>query len=328
MSSSNAIFIIKDEALIQTLRRDSNGQVDLTNVKNVEIFSLDHPRYTGTSAKYMYINGRILEVQLVRHQEMDTSPRCWFIGDSIDSDGSFYLCSPVDLMFLLLPYLYSACGGLNGRFVDPDQVFSSSASGSGISYLSKAISALSTDALTQMFSRICSSTTVGTTTCYMLDKDLVTAWLKAKVARTCAVLANNPNFAPMGMNKADGSACAAGAWQASDFGTRSWSPQSTHIYSLAIEFAMEYLTKSLHETLVGCYTDDQGQAMTVDSVTSAGKKKVGTVTGDRDIEKDTSVSALKRKATEDTAREKKAARPTIDPKNSLMRFFTKKVEKK
>ncbi len=51
----------------------------------------------------MLIDGHLQEVNWYKERY-----RSWFIGDSVLEDGSIYLCTPVDPLFLALPLMESS----------------------------------------------------------------------------------------------------------------------------------------------------------------------------------------------------------------------------
>ncbi|OZJ05668.1 hypothetical protein BZG36_01408 [Bifiguratus adelaidae] len=64
------------------------------------IVPLPHPR-TGAIARYLIEDDGLYEVNKVQSE----FKRSWFIGDTIQRDGSLYLITPMDPLFILLPVL-------------------------------------------------------------------------------------------------------------------------------------------------------------------------------------------------------------------------------
>ena len=58
--------------------------------------------HAGEPAEYLLIDGHLQEVNWYKERY-----RSWFIGDSVLEDGSMYLCTPVDPLFLALPLMES-----------------------------------------------------------------------------------------------------------------------------------------------------------------------------------------------------------------------------
>ncbi|XP_014681644.1 PREDICTED: ribonuclease H2 subunit B-like [Priapulus caudatus] len=80
------------------------------------VVKLRHPK-TDQGAVYLFSpDGKIVSEVL----QFKEPYRSWFIGDSVQSDGSFSLCTPVDPIFLILPYLIKS--SQNGKFQLLDQV--------------------------------------------------------------------------------------------------------------------------------------------------------------------------------------------------------------
>ncbi len=59
--------------------------------------------HAGEPAEYLLIDGHLQEVNWYKERF-----RSWFVGDAVLEDGSMYLCTPVDPLFLALPLLESS----------------------------------------------------------------------------------------------------------------------------------------------------------------------------------------------------------------------------
>ncbi|GFR80489.1 ribonuclease H2, subunit B, partial [Elysia marginata] len=77
-----------------------NGQ-DSEDGQQPSILKLKHPR---TSLGTLYVMSAD-ESALYQLHNFKEKYRSWFIGNKVCSDGSLYLTSPMDPLFLLLPYL-------------------------------------------------------------------------------------------------------------------------------------------------------------------------------------------------------------------------------
>ena len=59
--------------------------------------------HAGEPAEYLLIEGHLQEGNWYKERF-----RSWFVGDAVLEDGSMYLCTPVDPLFLALPLLESS----------------------------------------------------------------------------------------------------------------------------------------------------------------------------------------------------------------------------
>ncbi|KAL5476013.1 hypothetical protein EMCRGX_G025910 [Ephydatia muelleri] len=100
------VCIVPDEAL--RAKNDEPASI---------FISLPDPS-TGSTRKYLVFKGgsRIAEVN-----KLSDDPRSWFIGSSVQTDGSLYLCTTVDPLFLALPSLLTAVK--IGKFTTLDAIF-------------------------------------------------------------------------------------------------------------------------------------------------------------------------------------------------------------
>ena len=56
--------------------------------------------YAGVPTQYLRLHGHLQEVNWFKEQYSS-----WFCGDAVIGDGSLYLATPVDPLFLALPIL-------------------------------------------------------------------------------------------------------------------------------------------------------------------------------------------------------------------------------
>lgn len=68
------------------------------------ICKLRHPK-SGSCALYMFTHENEKILELVKFEELR---RSWLIGETVQKDGSLYIVSSVDAVFLILPYLSKA----------------------------------------------------------------------------------------------------------------------------------------------------------------------------------------------------------------------------
>ncbi|CAB37439.1 ribonuclease H2 complex subunit Rnh202 [Schizosaccharomyces pombe] len=71
---------------------------DSTNQQFVE---LSHP-LTGRPLRYLLTNDHLLQILQVGDS---SKQRSWFVGDHVVSDGYLYVCTPIDLLALVLPII-------------------------------------------------------------------------------------------------------------------------------------------------------------------------------------------------------------------------------
>eukprot|EP00466_Bigelowiella_natans_P010119 jgi/Bigna1/144757/aug1.91_g19465 len=72
------------------------------DAKSIQPVFLRHPKY-GSKVQYLRSKGVIFELQKV-----STDTGSWFIDDSVEPDGSLYVATKVDPIFLILPHLIDA----------------------------------------------------------------------------------------------------------------------------------------------------------------------------------------------------------------------------
>ncbi|KAL1491158.1 hypothetical protein ABEB36_011798 [Hypothenemus hampei] len=91
------VFLLKGEALELSEQYTGSGTPD--------IVTLRHPN-TGKSAIFLFSpsNNSVQEVLIV-----DEAHRSWFIDENVKSDGKLHLSTPIDPIFLVLPYLRKLC---------------------------------------------------------------------------------------------------------------------------------------------------------------------------------------------------------------------------
>jgi len=88
------------------INADLNANV---NDGDEKLCELRHPR-TDKAATFICTNGTVHEVN---HFRPKTS--CWFIDDSVRSDGTLLVATAIDPLFLALPYLFHASQSSNGK---------------------------------------------------------------------------------------------------------------------------------------------------------------------------------------------------------------------
>ncbi|XP_065887767.1 ribonuclease H2 subunit B-like [Dysidea avara] len=147
---------------------------------NAIIVSLKDP-HTGEGRKYLLSSedehdGKTI-CEIIKYSE---DPHSWFIGDTVQKDGSLYMCTPVDPLFLLLPYLMKSGKGhyvlLNQMLEDPDYP-----------HVSKLESYIDDSQLANICD-ITTSSVVTAGTLYRFNEEKTMKWLQKKIERLVTVL--------------------------------------------------------------------------------------------------------------------------------------------
>ncbi|XP_071442508.1 ribonuclease H2 subunit B [Hetaerina americana] len=93
-SSNTWVFLLKGEAIDNS---DGAGQGGAAT----DVVQLRHPQ-TGTGASFLFSPGDGIVQEVLTFSE---NKRSWFIEDSVKSEGKMHLSTPIDPIFLVLPYL-------------------------------------------------------------------------------------------------------------------------------------------------------------------------------------------------------------------------------
>ncbi|XP_057651292.1 ribonuclease H2 subunit B [Diorhabda carinulata] len=91
------IFLLKGEALELSDQYTGSGTPD--------IVTLRHPN-TGESAVFLFSPANNSVQEVLAYNE---GKRSWFIDETVKSDGKMHLSTPIDPIFLVLPYLRRYC---------------------------------------------------------------------------------------------------------------------------------------------------------------------------------------------------------------------------
>lgn len=127
-----------------------------------------HPR-TGKELQFLLSHSGEKVFEVLRFKE---EPRSWFVEDSVQKDGSLYLITPIDPLFLILPYLTK----FSQKFRTLEQLLVDESHPS----VSALTGCLSSDELLN----ICDAKGDDDLQVYRLNSDKTVAWLKAKVEQT------------------------------------------------------------------------------------------------------------------------------------------------
>ncbi|KAM0940314.1 hypothetical protein DsansV1_C19g0162651 [Dioscorea sansibarensis] len=143
------------------------------------ILSLRHPK-SGSRTSYMLINGSLQEFQWFKQ-----SYGSWFVGDYVCEDGSLYIATPIDSIFILLPVFEVARmkkGNDAGMFRQLEEILFVDGYPGYQHLMSTAESCM------HLVCEIKVSVEIGSTKFYRLENSRVLAWLCHKVHHLEAVL--------------------------------------------------------------------------------------------------------------------------------------------
>ncbi|KAL2896753.1 Ribonuclease H2 subunit B [Bienertia sinuspersici] len=135
------------------------------------LLSLRHPK-TGNATDYLFINEGLHELQWFKK-----SHASWFLGDYVCEDGSLYLSTPVDPIFIMLPIFADARmkkGNDPGKFRQLDEIIYIDGY-PGYQHL--------LPVLEKSMGVVCEVKEIGSTKFFRLDDSKVLAWLCVKVDR-------------------------------------------------------------------------------------------------------------------------------------------------
>ncbi|KAF9106362.1 Ribonuclease H2 subunit B [Mortierella sp. AM989] len=127
---------------------------------------------SGLPSRYVIQEGKLYEMQMVDSEGL----RSWFIEDTIQSDGSLYIITPMDPVFMCIPILDIArrqTSESEGRFLSLEDIFESDQYTS-MRHLSQL------DKMDQYLALICDVQDSAIKT-FRLDDSLVMTWLKRKM---------------------------------------------------------------------------------------------------------------------------------------------------
>eukprot|EP01116_Phalansterium_solitarium_P017980 TRINITY_DN4589_c0_g1_i1.p1 TRINITY_DN4589_c0_g1~~TRINITY_DN4589_c0_g1_i1.p1 ORF type:complete len:305 (+),score=68.22 TRINITY_DN4589_c0_g1_i1:50-964(+) len=215
-----------------------HGTSETLSEQDLVFTSLPHPK-RGCQARYALTKGRILEIQRLIEE-----PASWFVGDSVQSDGSLYLATPVDPMFLMIPLLEASRKKTDshaGVFCALDQVFPDTAH-TGFAHLHT----IAKDASEQL-SLLCDLNDKMDEPFYRLNDDKVLRWLRCKVDRLATRL-----------GALDNTSAVLGGAQSSTFreSSKKAKVSTEELQRAAIGFLSEYVDPKRIEALASSYGFD------------------------------------------------------------------------
>uniref|UniRef100_A0AAG5DD77 Ribonuclease H2 subunit B n=1 Tax=Anopheles atroparvus TaxID=41427 RepID=A0AAG5DD77_ANOAO len=177
MSSQKFFFIFKD-TLVDT------GDASL------KILSLRNPA-TKNSSKYLLRRNESKPTQSILYEVncFNEQHRSWFINESVCSNGKIFIPTPIDPLFLALPYLEEHC---SERAVPLDQVLVDEQ----FPLTSKLVEVLESSKL----SKIADEKRAGEIVAYKYNESKALAWLVAKCQRLSGVVGKQDGSAARSMN--------------------------------------------------------------------------------------------------------------------------------
>lgn len=76
-----------------------HGDTKIMSVQDIVFTSLPHPK-TGKPCRFAIFDGKVMEINRAYEE-----PSSWFVDDFVQQDGSLYIVTPIDPLFLLIPTL-------------------------------------------------------------------------------------------------------------------------------------------------------------------------------------------------------------------------------
>ncbi|XP_073256562.1 ribonuclease H2 subunit B-like [Porites lutea] len=129
---------------------------------------IPHPK-TGKELQFLLSHSGDKVFEVLRFKE---EPRSWFVEDSIQKDGSLYVITPVDPLFLILPYLTK----FSQKFTTLEQLL--------VDEKHPCIGTLTGCISPDELLNICDVKEDDDLQVYRLNNDKTIAWLKTKVEQT------------------------------------------------------------------------------------------------------------------------------------------------
>ncbi|KAM9999920.1 hypothetical protein ACTFIZ_008378 [Dictyostelium cf. discoideum] len=184
-----------------------------TNILDYEILTLPSPKYESVKCRYIFDkeNDRILEIN-----KFNSKPSSWFIDNGVRHDGSMYLSSDIDRLFLLIPFLEKYKSLHKNEYLEISSIINDPY----YCNLSKIPFKHS------QLSLICDSKEIAGSKLYILEDEKLLIWLRCKVKNISNYLkeTNTDIFKTSNYVKKD----------------LSWET----LYTMSIGFISEYLSES------------------------------------------------------------------------------------
>jgi len=202
-----------------------------SNQSNLSLLSLPHPK-KGVQTKYFTTsNNKLLEIQ-----RMLDEPCCWFIDNAVEKDGTLYMATPMDPLFLALPLLANSrkkTSDHDGFFCLIEQAF--------VEDTCPDLAGLVDMIDTAQFDLVCDKRVIrDDKKVYRLNDEKTLNWLRAKVKQMTNILQN------------DKSVVATNSSTISTFvpvGMKDQGPSQDEILRTALGFISEYINEDLLKAL-------------------------------------------------------------------------------
>ncbi|XP_067848716.1 ribonuclease H2 subunit B [Heptranchias perlo] len=132
---------------------------------------------TGNAALYLFNSGA---GQVYEVKAFDEEYRSWFIGQSVQHDGRLLFVTPLDPLFLVLPYLVQA-SEKQGKFQPVDQVIKDED-------FPGCVSILNCPRTLQSLHHVTDEKEIGNRKFYKYNREKTLVWLKKKAEQTVRAL--------------------------------------------------------------------------------------------------------------------------------------------
>lgn len=184
---------------------------------------LPHPK-SGLSTMYAFKDKKSWEIL-----KFSEKYRSWFCNDSVQEDGSLYILSPIDPIFLAIPYLSKIAK--KGKYMTLDQTFIDDNYQHGLARLESCLSC-------SQLERLCDRKGPADLSAFKLNTEKLITWLSQKVEHLAAHLKTT------NLHVGTGS-------QACNFMKSSTSDAYSHddYLSYAFEFVHDYIDEEISQSL-------------------------------------------------------------------------------
>uniref|UniRef100_UPI00398F6F2C ribonuclease H2 subunit B n=1 Tax=Pristiophorus japonicus TaxID=55135 RepID=UPI00398F6F2C len=159
--------LLAQESAIDAPKKTDSGPV-FTKLRNPK---------TGNVALYLFNSGAS---QVYEVKAFDEEHRSWFIGQSVQRDGRLLFVTPLDPLFLVLPYLLQA-SEKQGKFQPVDQVIKDED-------FPECVSILNCPRTLRSLHHVTDEKEIGDRKFYKYNEEKTLVWLKKKAEQTVKAL--------------------------------------------------------------------------------------------------------------------------------------------